>query len=305
MARWTGERTVGMESLGPFSFIFFFSFRLDWINRKRKEEIDERSNRMRVGKKNKRRGLPVFRAAALSERESTGRRWRTPFDGLALNCQSLRSWFNSVLRAVAFHVTQLLSFSFPPSPSLSLSTGVPPSIAKEKYYKSSRLFILSLSLRSSISIPLISSSPPFFFLSLLFSLLRFFFFFSLFRRVMLVAGGRRRRFQNKRRRWMKSEEQDDDDRKGNWRSVYLSSFVPNLIPSGFFLSLKLLFDMALLCWWNRSFRWGTGNHRFKKMLDTFGMAIRSGLPIFQLVSGNALKLQRKMESSLFFFLHFK
>lgn len=33
---------------------------------------------------------------------------------------------------------------------------------------------------------------------------------------------------------MKSEEQDDDDRKGNWRSVYLSSFVPNLIPSGFF-----------------------------------------------------------------------
>jgi hypothetical protein len=134
----------------------------------------------------------VFRAASspLPDDPSARSLWIASHSG----------WFNSVLRAVAFHVTQLLSFS---CFSLSSLYRVPPlSIVKENTTKALRLFILLISLCSSISIPPISSSPFFalatppkvsyIHFSLSLSL-------SLFRRVMLVAGGRWRKVEVKKR----------------------------------------------------------------------------------------------------------
>lgn len=105
-----------------YSLIFLL---LDWINRKKKRKKKNKkmeSDRMRVRRKKEEeevRGtqvrLPVFRAASSPLADD-------PF-ARSLWIASHSGWFNSVLRAVAFHVTQLLSFS---CFSLSLlSTGSP------------------------------------------------------------------------------------------------------------------------------------------------------------------------------------
>ena len=152
---------------------------------------------MRIGKRSRGIRGPAPRVPRRFE-SSTSRR---PVCLLWIASHS--GWFNSVLRAVAFHVTQLLSFSCSLS-SLSLQAPPSPLLRQGKYYKSSsRLFILSLSLLcSSISIPPIFELP---FFALLLLLLRFlvYFSFSLFRRVMLVAGGKWRKVEVKRRwrRW--------------------------------------------------------------------------------------------------------